>query len=788
MWKEAVWLGVPRAEIEKWNILEGDMTGRFACYRLEAEAPEQGKLTIDIGANARYRLWVNGCPVNSGPCKGDRYRQFYDTLELSGYLRPGKNVLAVQVLYCDPDEAVKQTDERASIFAVVSPGGGHRLAVEGDILDENGEKRGTVTTGKADWRVYLDGSFCLKSTKVTENLGAVCEEIDFRNTPSAWKETDFDSSGWAACTRIETVAIDHFMNTVGLVQRLPMMERQIPLLYERQETFVREVTGSAFSGTGILKKGEITVPAGEKQELILDAGVIKNGYPKFCFEGGEGAKVSVTFFEKFVKEGKILRRDDVENGEIEGITDQIILDGTGLAYEPFWVRTFRFVRISIEAGAEDVQVKAPVFRRTGYPLETGSWVKSSEKWVEEIWEMSLRTLENCMLETYMDCPYYEQMQFPMDTRLQAMFTYCVSTDARLAKKALEDYHCSMIPEGLIHGKYPSAYPQIISTFSLHYIYMLREYWMQTGDMGTVKKYFPDMDMILAFYDRKIGEDGLVGRLGYWEFVDWQPAWGECAGIPAALAKGPSSIINLMYACALECAAQLNEAAGRKGMAQEYLARQKAITDKVEETCWDEQRGMYREGPSFEQYTEHAQAWAVLNGMTDAEKSRRILRNAAEGRDVLKVTFSTSYEWFRALEQSGMYAYTEENMELWKGLLDLNCTTCPETPGDTRSDCHAWSALPIYEMIRSVAGICPDKAGWETVRICPHLDYLPDLEGEAAVPGGKIGFSYTKVTDSEKGEGWKVRICLPEGMKGILVLPDGGEISLAPGEEKDLNVY
>ena len=155
MWKEAVWLGVPRAEIEKWNILEGDMTGRFACYRLEAEAPEQGKLTIDIGANARYRLWVNGCPVNSGPCKGDRYRQFYDTLELSGYLRPGKNVLAVQVLYCDPDEAVKQTDERASIFAVVSPGGGHRLAVEGDILDENGDKVTKVAplfgTGECIW-------------------------------------------------------------------------------------------------------------------------------------------------------------------------------------------------------------------------------------------------------------------------------------------------------------------------------------------------------------------------------------------------------------------------------------------------------------------------------------------------------------------------------------------------------------------------------------------------------------------------------------------------------------
>ena len=163
----------------------------------------------------------------------------------------------------------------------------------------------------------------------------------------------------------------------------------------------------------------------------------------------------------------------------------------------------------------------------------------------------------------MDCPYYEQMQFPMDTRLQAMFTYCVSTDVRLARKALEDYHCSMIPEGLIHGKYPSAYPQIISTFSLHYIYMLREFYEQTGEAETVKKYLPDIDMILTYYDRKIGDDGLVGRLGYWEFVDWQPAWAETGGIPAALQEGPSTIINLMYALALRNAAELNRIFGRR---------------------------------------------------------------------------------------------------------------------------------------------------------------------------------------------------------------------------------
>lgn len=395
--------------------------------------------------------------------------------------------------------------------------------------------------------------------------------------------------------------------------------------------------------------------------------------------------------------------------------------------------------------------------------------------------MSVRTLENCMMETYMDCPYYEQMQFPMDTRLQAMFTYCVSTDVRLARKALEDYHCSMIPEGLIHGKYPSAYPQIISTFSLHYIYMLREFYEQTGEAETVKKYLPDIDMILTYYDRKIGDDGLVGRLGYWEFVDWQPAWAETGGIPAALQEGPSTIINLMYALALRNAAELNRIFGRRDTAEEYEKRQEKILSKVDELCWDEKRQMYREGPGFQQYTQHAQAWAVLNGLAYGDKAKTALQHAWEEEDVLKVTFSTSYEWFRALEKVGMYSMTEKDMELWKGLPALGCTTCPETPGDTRSDCHAWSALPIYEMVRTMAGISPEGAGWQKARIHPNMDYIPDLEGTVVTPKGTVRFSYRSELCGTGERKYTYQITMPEGLDVVFAGRDGKEKELSGGE-------
>ena len=52
--------------------------------------------------------------------------------------------------------------------------------------------------------------------------------------------------------------------------------------------------------------------------------------------------------------------------------------------------------------------------------------------------------------------------------------------------------------------------------------------------------------------------------------------------------------------------------------------------------------------------------------------------------------------FRALEAVGMYDRTKDLWTDWEHFLVLHCTTYPETQYDPRSDCHGWSALPLYE--------------------------------------------------------------------------------------------
>ena len=776
MWNEALWLGVPRAEIEEKKIYQGDMNGRFAYYRLDFMLDQRAELKADISANSRYRLWVNGQPVLSGPCRSDQFRHYYETLELGDYLQIGKNVLAVQVLLCD-SMYVKEGpgDNRSPLNSVATLPAGHRLAVEGVLKDEEGNPLGEVTTGKAPWKVWLDNTFFLtKEPVVNGNMGALTERIDFNATPGGWRLPDFDDGGWRAGDVLEPVKCG-FEMMFGILKTFMMEERPIPLLYERPAVLEKEL------GESVMREAAyVTVRPGERRTLLFDGEGLFNAFFRYQIEGGAGAEISFTYFEKFTKGIDQVKRDDYINGEIgqNGQRDTIVLDGGSLLYEPFWYRTMRFLKIEIQAAGEEVRFYRPALLKTGYPLNPGSYIKSDAPWVEKVYDMCVRTLQGCMMETYMDCPFWEQMQYPMDTRLQALFTYVCSADTKLAEKALRDFHDSMLPMGLIQGRAPSNPKQIISTFSLYYIFMLLEYYRRTGDTDILKRYRADVDSILEYYDRHLGPHGLVENLGYWDFVDWQESWHDTMGRPAAVRKGPSTIINLMYGLALLDGAEINEATGRSGLAQEYRERQKNIADQIQNLCWDAGRGMFREGPSCQEFSQHAQSWAVLNGMLSGEEARRVMRRTFEEKDVLRCYFSTCYELFRACEKAGCYELTARQMDWWIKLLEEHCTTCPETPSNSRSECHAWSALPMYELISVMGGIRREAGSPARVEVCPHLDYVPNLEGGMLTEYGLVTFRYYP-----KDGGMQYELALPEGMEGSFRGANGGSAVLRAGKNE-----
>lgn len=97
------------------------------------------------------------------------------------------------------------------------------------------------------------------------------------------------------------------------------------------------------------------------------------------------------------------------------------------------------------------------------------------------------------------------------------------------------------------------------------------------------------------------------------------------------------------------------------------------------------------------------------------------------------------------------------------------TTWPEDLTRQRSDCHAWGSLPLYEFPTSFLGVRPLKPGWKEIEIRPEALYINDMKGSITTPEGTVSVSWEK----DKGM-FKIKGDLPEGVTGVLVLPDGSK--------------
>ena len=129
----------------------------------------------------------------------------------------------------------------------------------------------------------------------------------------------------------------------------------------------------------------------------------------------------------------------------------------------------------------------------------------------------------------------------------------------------------------------------------------------------------------------------------------------------------------------------------------------------------------------------------------------------------KASYYYRFYLARALDHAGMGDHYLELLNPWKEMLALGLTTWAETPEPTRSDSHAWSAHPNYDLLTIVAGIRPAAAGFEKVVIEPHLGKLQNVTASFPWKEGEIQVDYKLELKT-----WTIRVDLPANLPGELV--------------------
>ena len=85
----AKWIAVPKAPKTEYGVYHFRKTFDLAAR------PE--RFLVHASGDNRYQLFVNGQRAAWGPARGDLFHWRYETVDIAGFLQPGKNLLAAVV-------------------------------------------------------------------------------------------------------------------------------------------------------------------------------------------------------------------------------------------------------------------------------------------------------------------------------------------------------------------------------------------------------------------------------------------------------------------------------------------------------------------------------------------------------------------------------------------------------------------------------------------------------------------------------------------------------------------
>jgi hypothetical protein len=740
-WK-AKWIAHPTAP--------GNDFGVYHFRKTIDLAEKPASFIIHLSADNRYRLFVNAASVATGPARSDLANWNFETIDIAAYLKKGTNTLAATVWNFGEFRPYAQISYHTAFI------------VQGDSENED------LVNTNSGWKVIKDSAYSPfplnRAAMHTYIVTADGERMDGNKYAWGFEKTGYDDNNWLRAQQLGYPAKSRTYGTDGNWMLVP---RSIPLMEETMQRLAR-LRKSPFpvDPEFVNGKSPLTIAAHSKMFLLLDDSTLTNAYPELNLSGGKEAEITLTYAEALVDaKGQKGNRDEVENKSIIGLQDRFIADGKDhRIYSPLHFRTYRYLQLEIVTKEEPLVINDIYGIFTGYPFKENASFHSDDASLQKIWAIGWHTARLCAAETYFDCPYYEQLQYVGDTRIQAMISLFVSGDDRLMRKAIMDIDHSRIPDGLTESRYPSRDMQIIPTFSLWWVCMIHDYWLHRKDDAFIQSFSDGMQNVLKWYEKRIGPNGLLGKLQWWPFVDW--SWSldsleNAGGVPPGGCSGSSSIITLQFAYSLQKAAQVFEYGGNRQLAARYKALASSLTSNTLKLCWDSKRNLLADRPDKKTFSQHANILAVLTDAIPAEEQKKIIQKIISDTTITQCTYYFKFYLFESLKKVKLGDEFLGQLKPWVKMMNIGLSTFAENPEPTRSDCHAWSASPVYELLSTVCGISSIAPGFSKVKIEPYLGALTHVQGTVPHPKGEIGVKLER-----HGEGIKAEIILPGGVNGI----------------------
>ncbi len=515
---------------------------------------------------------------------------------------------------------------------------------------------------------------------------------------------------------------------------------------------------------------------GDGYEMIWDFGREVSGFLSFEIDAEQGSVVDVFCFES-MHDGRIEHTYSLNNSL------RYVASSGRQSYDSPIRRGFRYAMVAFHGSQQQEERRTATLlslsvREILYPREPEARLETSDPRINAIWQISKRTVALCMEDTYVDCPAYEQTYWTGDARNTALYSYYLFGaqqlflhGARLAARSLDR-------SPLIESMIPSAWQNVIPSWSFLHVIAGAEYLFYSGDPERFRTIYRSLmtNMERAAENRQRMDDGsLLFGMYAWNMVDWAPM-----EVPdnAIVAHQNAQFIWACHALSRAC-----RQVGEKVDADRLETWRDEVQLAVNTWFWDEPTGayrdaVYRDGSLGTTFSVQTQLFAYLAGVADHEggdRGQRVLPKILTpppGFVRIGSAF-VHHVYLDLLDRLGRHdELMQEIRNIWGNMLDHGATTCWEgwslILGDyTRSHCHAWSSAPAYFLPTVILGVRPVSPGFRTVEVRPIPVGLDHAQGTVPTPQGLLEIAWT----AEDGV-LSVSVAHPEGMEVSVVVPEG----------------
>ncbi len=681
--------------INDFKISSGTRDIRTQMLRIFELDEVPAECEIQVTADARYSLWVNGQFVNHGPARGFVESQPFDRLEIAPHLVKGRNSIAL--LQYRPG-----CSNYSYIFSGI-----HGVLLHGII--------GTVDISTGSQWLLRNAPGYIPGIAKAAGQYSYQEYFDCTAGNWSWIAPGFEPDGsWRHPTAEEC-------RIPGSPPWTDFEERDIPLL-TREKRFSKLVNcGSLVSAAPC----ELNTPL--RQSFAGDAvewdgngnGAVKIfrfdgeffGLLEFTIDAAEEALIDYISFEAFQSDGKT----PIISPGCETMYGGRLKVAKGRNFHQLTMPWGGKAVMIIDRSAhpELNQIKIEVLE-TVYPLDVQGTFVSNDKLLNDIWQISLETQKHCMCDAYVDGPWRECAQWWGDALVQARNTFVLSNDVRLLERGIRQFAMQQAPSGLIYGVTPAQAPRcVLPDYAAIYLASCYYLYRQNGSTAIYHQVYDRLQSIVKYFD-EMSENGLLPLdLRFWMFVDWCPELDK------------QEAYNLIVVYSLDLMAELASKSGD----EPFAAKCRLIADRISGAV------------TLDNPSPHAAAMAVLCGRFQKHEDK--LKN-----EVLMPLLHSDRDFDRMPSPYFMFFVFEAVKKLhagneviscikrwWKSFVDADVGTTPEKwlerCGAGTSRCHAWSAHPMVSISELLLGICQNEVAWRSVIFDPL--FIPGLQCSGTVP-------------------------------------------------------